>query len=110
MLILLVLLLADKDTDSVDNDWFLCPVKILDHEGPLVTNFPVENRLVPQVQQQWWARQQQQQWWARQQQQQQWWARQQQQQWRARQQRQQLAPQLVGSVSINNNQQLQQPL
>eukprot|EP00775_Hariotina_reticulata_P004570 gene4570-4825_t len=40
---------TDKDADSVDNDWFLCPVKILDHEGPLLTNFPVENRLVPQT-------------------------------------------------------------
>lgn len=40
---------AGNDADHVDCDWFLCPVKILDHEGPLITSFPVENRLVPQV-------------------------------------------------------------
>lgn len=38
-----------KDASSVDNDWFLCPLKILDHEGPLGATFPVENRLTPQV-------------------------------------------------------------
>jgi hypothetical protein len=41
---------ADKDTDEVDNDWFLCPMKIAHHQGELVTTgFPVENRFVPQV-------------------------------------------------------------
>lgn len=36
--------------DCVDNDWFLCPVKIIDHEGKLSTEFPVENRLTAQGQ------------------------------------------------------------
>jgi hypothetical protein len=40
---------AGKDADSVDNDWFLCACAILDHAGPLLTSFPVENRLIPQV-------------------------------------------------------------
>jgi len=40
------IMVAGKDTDSVDNDWFLCPMRILDHEGPLLTMFPVENRLL----------------------------------------------------------------
>lgn len=40
---------AGKDAETVDNDWFLCPVKIFDHEGPFITSFPVENRLIPQV-------------------------------------------------------------
>ena len=33
---------------QVDNDYFLIPVKILDHEGALYSSFPVENRLLPQ--------------------------------------------------------------
>jgi nuclear protein localization family protein 4 len=33
-----------KDTMEVDNDFFLVPVKISDHQGPLSTGFPVENR------------------------------------------------------------------
>jgi hypothetical protein len=33
----------------VDNDWFLCACAILDHAGPLLASFPVENRLIPQV-------------------------------------------------------------
>lgn len=36
----------------VDSDWFLCPVRILDHEGPLQAAFPVENRWVGA--QAWW--------------------------------------------------------
>jgi len=41
---------ADKDTDEVDNEWFLCPMKITHHQGELVTTgFPVENRLIGQV-------------------------------------------------------------
>jgi len=36
-----------KDTYDVDNDFFLVPVKIFDHEGPLTTTFPVENRQPP---------------------------------------------------------------
>ncbi len=35
---------AGKDTSVVDSDWFLCPLKILDHEGPFMASFPVENR------------------------------------------------------------------
>jgi hypothetical protein len=42
-------IVAGKDADSVDNDWFLCACAILDHAGPLLTSFPVENRLIPQV-------------------------------------------------------------
>ena len=38
---------VSKDVTEVDNDRFLVPVKILDHEGPLATSFPVENRLHP---------------------------------------------------------------
>ncbi|KAM0947697.1 putative nuclear pore localization protein NPL4 [Dioscorea sansibarensis] len=34
-----------KDTREVDNDFFLVPVKISDHQGPLSTSFPVENRI-----------------------------------------------------------------
>ena len=35
-----------KDAAAVDTDWFLCPVRILDHEGPLLTGtFPIENRI-----------------------------------------------------------------
>ncbi|KGN49825.1 NPL4-like protein 1 [Cucumis sativus] len=36
-----------KDTRDVDNDFFLVVVKILDHQGPLSTTFPIENRNVP---------------------------------------------------------------
>ena len=41
-------IVAGKDVAEVDNDYFLIPLKILDHEGPLQTSFPVENRLLPQ--------------------------------------------------------------
>lgn len=41
-------IVAGKDVSEVDNDYFLLPVSILDHEGPLMTVFPVENRLLPQ--------------------------------------------------------------
>ena len=41
-------MVASKDTDEVDNTYFLVPVKILDHEGPLSTGFPIENRHLPQ--------------------------------------------------------------
>eukprot|EP00850_Spirogloea_muscicola_P007160 SM000035S13140 [mRNA] locus=s35:699473:701296:+ [translate_table: standard] len=37
-------IVAGKDTTEVDNDFFLVPVKILDHQGPLSCTFPVENR------------------------------------------------------------------
>ena len=41
-------IVAGKDTGEVDNNYFLVPVKILDHDGSLMTDFPIENRLVPQ--------------------------------------------------------------
>ena len=40
--------MAGKDVKEVDNDYFLIPVKIMDHEGPLTAGFPIENRLLPQ--------------------------------------------------------------
>lgn len=36
-----------KDTKEVDNDFFLVVVKIFDHQGPLSSTFPIENRNVP---------------------------------------------------------------
>ncbi|KAJ4957147.1 hypothetical protein NE237_013930 [Protea cynaroides] len=36
-----------KDTKEVDNDFFLVVVKILDHQGPLSSTFPIENRNTP---------------------------------------------------------------
>ena len=42
------MIVAGKDVKEVDNDYFLIPVKIMDHEGPLKTNFAIENRLLPQ--------------------------------------------------------------
>lgn len=33
-----------KDTKDVDNDFFLVVVKISDHQGPLSSTFPIENR------------------------------------------------------------------
>nr|ACG37912.1 NPL4 family protein [Zea mays] len=36
-----------KDTMKVDNDFFLVPVKISDHQGPLSVGFPIENRGSP---------------------------------------------------------------
>ena len=33
-----------KDTKEVDNDFFLVVVKIFDHQGPLTSTFPIENR------------------------------------------------------------------
>ncbi|XP_073125268.1 NPL4-like protein 2 [Henckelia pumila] len=36
-----------KDTREVDNDFFLVVVKIFDHQGPLTTTFPIENRMSP---------------------------------------------------------------
>ena len=41
-------IVAVKDLGEVDNDYFLIPVGIRDHEGPLYCSFPVENRLLPQ--------------------------------------------------------------
>ncbi|KAK4433509.1 NPL4-like protein 2 [Sesamum alatum] len=36
-----------KDTREVDNDFFLVVVKIFDHQGPLSSTFPIENRKSP---------------------------------------------------------------
>ncbi|CDP03565.1 unnamed protein product [Coffea canephora] len=36
-----------KDTKEVDNDFFLVVVKIFDHQGPLSSTFPIENRNDP---------------------------------------------------------------
>ncbi|XP_047327226.1 NPL4-like protein 2 [Impatiens glandulifera] len=36
-----------KDTKEVDNDFFLVVVKISDHQGPLSSSFPIENRNIP---------------------------------------------------------------
>ncbi|KAJ3669664.1 hypothetical protein LUZ60_011614 [Juncus effusus] len=36
---------GSKDSKEVDNDFFLVPVKIADHQGPLQCTFPVENRI-----------------------------------------------------------------
>ncbi|XP_075500538.1 NPL4-like protein 2 [Primulina tabacum] len=36
-----------KDTREVDNDFFLVVVKIFDHQGPLTSTFPIENRMSP---------------------------------------------------------------
>ncbi|KAH7577461.1 hypothetical protein ACOSP7_001632 [Xanthoceras sorbifolium] len=33
-----------KDVKEVDNDFFLVVIKILDHQGPLSSTFPIENR------------------------------------------------------------------
>ena len=41
-------IVAGKDMGEVDVDYFLMPVNIRDHEGPLKCSFPVENRLLPQ--------------------------------------------------------------
>lgn len=41
-------IVAGKDVGEVDNNYFLVPVKILDHEGAIMTEFAIENRLVPQ--------------------------------------------------------------
>ncbi|XP_050238601.1 NPL4-like protein 1 [Mercurialis annua] len=35
-----------KDIREVDNDFFLVVVKILDHQGPISSSFPVENRII----------------------------------------------------------------
>ncbi|KAK9858448.1 hypothetical protein WJX84_010645 [Apatococcus fuscideae] len=42
------IIVAGKDEAEVDNDFFLIPVKIADHEGPLTSDFSIENRLLPQ--------------------------------------------------------------
>lgn len=41
-------MVLSKDVREVDNDWFLVPVKIMDHVHPfLASTFAVENRLTP---------------------------------------------------------------
>ncbi|KAL1542069.1 NPL4-like protein 1 [Salvia divinorum] len=35
-----------KDTKDVDNDFFMVVVKIADHQGPLSSTFPIENRII----------------------------------------------------------------
>ncbi|KAF5830350.1 NPL4 family-domain-containing protein [Dunaliella salina] len=42
-------MIASRDASEADVDYFLCAVKILDHSGPLSTQFPIENRLIPQT-------------------------------------------------------------
>lgn len=42
-------MISGKDTDEVDNDFFLVPLAVRDHEGSLLSSFPVENRLTGQV-------------------------------------------------------------
>lgn len=41
-------IVARTDVSEVDNDFFLCPVNILDHKGFLLCEFPVENRIIQQ--------------------------------------------------------------
>lgn len=45
----LPVMISGKDTDEVDNDFFLVPVAVKDHEGPFMSSFAVENRLTGQV-------------------------------------------------------------
>lgn len=40
-------MVAGKDASEIDTDYVLVPVPILDHEGPLASSFPAENRLLP---------------------------------------------------------------
>jgi hypothetical protein len=42
-------IVAGKDVGEVDTDYFLVPMKILDHSGFFLTSFPVENMHIPQV-------------------------------------------------------------
>jgi nuclear protein localization family protein 4 len=41
-------IVASKDQDEVDNDYFLCPAAIASHDGRLHNVFPLENRLTAQ--------------------------------------------------------------
>jgi hypothetical protein len=45
----LPVMISGKDVDEVDNDFFLVPLAVKDHQGPLLTSFPIENRLTGQV-------------------------------------------------------------
>lgn len=42
-------MISGKDTDTVDNDFFLVPTSVRGHKGPVMTSFPIENRLTGQV-------------------------------------------------------------
>lgn len=42
------IIVARKDVDEVDADYFLVPVGIKDHEGVVMNSFAIENRLLPQ--------------------------------------------------------------
>lgn len=42
------IIVSRKDVGEVDADYFLVPVGIKDHEGPVMTSFPIENRFLPQ--------------------------------------------------------------
>ena len=42
------IIVASRDVAEIDADYFLVPVGIKDHEGPVMTSFPIENRLLPQ--------------------------------------------------------------
>ncbi len=42
------IIVAGKDVAEVDADYFLVPVGIKDHEGPVGSTFPIENRFLPQ--------------------------------------------------------------
>lgn len=44
----LPVMVGRTDVGEVDNDYFLVPLPINDHQGPLENAFPVENRLLPQ--------------------------------------------------------------
>lgn len=41
-------IVARKDVDEIDADYFLVPVGIKDHEGVAMNSFAIENRLLPQ--------------------------------------------------------------
>lgn len=43
------LIVASKSVGEVDVEWFLLTVPIKDHTGTLRTEFPIENRMIPQV-------------------------------------------------------------
>ena len=42
------IIVTSRDVAEIDGDYFLVPVGIKDHEGPVMTSFPIENRLLPQ--------------------------------------------------------------
>lgn len=42
------IIVAGKDVGEIDADYFLVPVGIKDHEGPVGSSFAIENRFLPQ--------------------------------------------------------------